>query len=205
MKKPKAIVFDLDGVLIDATEWHYEALNDALKLFGYEITQDEHDGTYNGLPTVEKLRLLSERKSLPVGLHTIINSLKRKYTKEKIDLLCHPSHDKLLLLTALKKSGYVLACASNAHRKSVDDMLKKAEIYDFFNIIIGNDEGFKPKPSPDIYLEVFKRLKMKSREIAIVEDSPHGIISAKRSGARVIEVRGFDDVNLEKFIREKLL
>ena len=55
----KAIVFDLDGVLIDATQWHYQALNDALKLFGFEIGLEEHLSTYNALPTVEKLKLMS--------------------------------------------------------------------------------------------------------------------------------------------------
>ena len=47
----KAVIFDLDGVLIDATEWHYEALNDALKLFGFEISREDHTGFYNVLPT----------------------------------------------------------------------------------------------------------------------------------------------------------
>jgi beta-phosphoglucomutase-like phosphatase (HAD superfamily) len=60
--KIKAIIFDLDGVLVDATEWHYEALNRALGLFGYTIARYEHLTTYNGLPTRKKLEMLRREK-----------------------------------------------------------------------------------------------------------------------------------------------
>ena len=56
----KAILFDMDGVLIDAKEWHYEALNRALKLFGFEISKFEHIHTFDGLSTKDKLKLLSK-------------------------------------------------------------------------------------------------------------------------------------------------
>ena len=196
----KAIVFDLDGVLIDATQWHYEALNDALKLFGYEIPLEEHLTTYNGLPTAEKLKFMSEKKNLPTGLHEIIKIMKRKFTDEKVAQLCRPSHDKQILLTHLKNKGYKLACCSNAQKYSVLNMLKCAQLDQFFDEIIGNDEGFKPKPAPDIYLAALKALKVKPPEAVVVEDAAHGIEAAKASGAKVIAVRGYQDVNLSLFI-----
>ena len=58
MSRIKAILFDMDGVLIDAKEWHYEALNQALKLFGCEISRFDHVHTFDGLPTKDKLELL---------------------------------------------------------------------------------------------------------------------------------------------------
>lgn len=201
----KAIIFDLDGVLIDATDWHYEALNQALRLFGYEIGQDEHQKVFNGLPTVEKLKILSERNGLPKGLHPIIQVLKRKYTDEKILESCYPSHEKQIMLADLKKKGYKLVCASNAQKYAVTNMLKYAGIDKFFDLVLGNDEGFKPKPDPGIYLAVFKKLKIKSSETIIVEDATHGIEAAKRSGAKVIAVRGFQDVNLSLFLDLNLI
>lgn len=196
----KAIVFDLDGVLIDATDWHYGALNDALKLFGYEIGLEEHLSTYNGLPTLEKLKLMSERKELPLGLHEIIRVMKRKFTDEKVSQLCNPSHEKQIMLTNLKRKGYKLACCSNAQKYSVMNMLKCAGLADFFDLILGNDEGFKPKPDPEVYLEACKRLKIKPQEAIIIEDATHGIEAAKRSGAKVLAVRGYEDVNLSLFM-----
>lgn len=195
----KAIIFDLDGVLVDAVEWHYEALNQALKLFSYEISREEHDSLYNGLPTAEKLKLLTQREGLPQGLHKVIKALKRKYTDEKVIQLCKPTHEKQILLTNLKRAGYKLACCSNAQKYSVLNMLKGAYLDNFFEFIIGNDEGFKPKPSPDIYLATFKLLKVKPNETIIVEDALHGIQAAKTAGAKVIAVKGQEDVNLSMF------
>lgn len=192
----KAVIFDLDGVLVDATEWHYEALNDALGLFGFEITKEEHLGFYNGLPTVEKLKVLSEKKGLPQELHEVVKKMKRKYTDEKVARLCRPSYEKQIMLAQLKARGYKLACCSNAQKYSVVNMLTCAGIIDFFDLVIGNDEGYAPKPSPDIYLATFEKLGIKPAEAVIIEDAPHGIQAAKASGAKVIAVKGYHEVDL---------
>ncbi|RLR17256.1 HAD family phosphatase, partial [Sodalis-like symbiont of Bactericera trigonica] len=57
--KIKAVIFDMDGVLIEAKDWHYDALNKALNLFGLDITRQEHQTVYDGLPTKHKLIMLS--------------------------------------------------------------------------------------------------------------------------------------------------
>lgn len=201
----KAIIFDLDGVLIDATEWHYEALNKSLKLFGYEIGRDDHINIYNGLPTAEKLKIMSEKQGLPPGLHDTIKAMKRKYTDEIVNQHCRPSHGKQLMLAHLKNKGYKLACCSNAQKYSVINMLKMSQLEHFFDHIIGNDEGHKPKPHPDIYLAALERMNIEPHEAIIIEDAPHGIEAAKRSGAQVIAVRGFEDVHLSLFTNFNLL
>ncbi len=64
----------MDGVLIDAKDWHYFALNKALGYFGYEITRDEHLTVFDGMPTREKLAILSRDKGLPQKLHNFLKS-----------------------------------------------------------------------------------------------------------------------------------
>lgn len=76
----KAIVFDMDGVLIEAKDWHYEALNRALRLFGFEISRYDHLTTFDGLPTKRKLQILSAEHDLPAKLHDFINEMKQQYT-----------------------------------------------------------------------------------------------------------------------------
>lgn len=200
----KAVIFDLDGVLVDATDWHFEALNRALNVFGYLIQREDHLKVYNGLPTNEKLKILSNKQGLPTDLHSLIQSLKRKYTDEIVDQKCRPSHSKQLLLTHLQKK-YRLAVCSNAQKYSVLNMLRRSQIDNFFEYIIGNDEGYKPKPSPEIYLAAFQKMKISPKEAVIIEDAPHGVKAAIDSGARVIKVRGFNEVNLSLFINIKLL
>lgn len=201
----KAIIFDLDGVLIDATEWHYEALNKALELFGHTIGREDHIKVYNGLPTNEKLNIMSEKQGLPKGLHEPIKAMKRKYTDEVVAQRCRPNHAKQLMLAHLKNKGYNLVCASNAQKYSVTNMLIRSQIDHFFDHIIGNDEGYKPKPAPDIYLAAFEKLGIEPHEAIIIEDAPHGIEAAKASGAQVIAVRGYEDVNLSLFVNFNLI
>lgn len=193
----KAVIFDLDGVLVDATEWHYLALNKALNLFGYAISRQEHEDFYNGLPTRKKLEHLSQEKGLPLGLHGFINQMKQKYTQGMIETHCNPDFEKMYLLKKLKEQGYHLAVCSNAVRITVETMLKRSGLYQYLDLILSNEDIKKPKPAPEIYLKTFDRLKVKPSECLIVEDAEHGKKAAYASGAQVLEVDGYNDVNFE--------
>ncbi len=195
----KAIIFDLDGVLVDMPEGHFESLNKALGLFGARINKDEHNSYFNGLPTRKKIDKLEEQGRLPSGLKETINLIKQKYTKEIIPKYCIPDYSKIIMLKYLKNQGLLIGCCSNSTKETLHLMLKSAQIFDFFDLIIGNDEIKNPKPHPEIYLEAFSKFNVKPEEVIIVEDSPHGIASAKASGAIVYEVKGIQDVHLSLF------
>jgi len=196
--KIRAILFDLDGVLADATEWHYEALNRALALFGFTIARYEHLTIYNGLPTKKKLEMLSVEKGLPRGLHSMIAQIKQKYTREEVLRQCTPTFEKELLINQLKRDGYALAVCSNAVRESVEMMLRGSGIFELFDYIASNEDVKNPKPDPEIYLTAFKQMKLKPEECVIVEDAGHGVEAAKRSGAHVCQVAGFHEVDYER-------
>ncbi|MFA5247668.1 MAG: HAD family phosphatase [Patescibacteria group bacterium] len=198
----KAILFDLDGVLVDMPNGHYEALNRALKLFGAQINREEHETIFNGLPTSKKLEKLEEMNRLPAGLREFINSIKQKHTKEIIPKYCAPDYSKIIMLKHLRNRGYKLACCSNSIKETLHLMLEAAMLKEHLDLIIGNDEVSNPKPHPEIYLTAFRRLMIKPSEAIIIEDAPPGIAAAKASGATVYEVRGVHDVNLSLF--EKL-
>lgn len=195
----KAVLFDLDGVLVNMPDGHYEALNKALALFGARISEDEHFSFFNGLPSRKKIDELERQERLPTGLREFINETKQVYTKEIIPRYCTPDYSKIILLGHLKKRGYKLACCSNSIKETLHLMLKSAHLFDHFDLIIGNDEVENSKPHPEIYLTAFDRLGVKPHECIIVEDSPHGIESGKASGATVYEVRNIGDVNLSLF------
>lgn len=201
MPKIKAVLFDLDGVLIDATEWHYVALNKALGLFGFNITRYEHLSVYNGLPTRKKLEMLSVEKGLPIDLHGLINRLKQVYTREEILTQCKPTFDKEYMLSRLKVEGYKLAVCSNAIRESVKLMLLQSGILEYFEFVISNEDVVNPKPDPEIYIKAIKQLKCKSDEVLIVEDAPHGVESAKRAGGKICQVAGFIEVDYDRIHR----
>ena len=198
MPKIEAVIFDLDGVLIDATEWHYEALNRSLGLFGFSISRYEHLAAYNGLPTRKKLQMLSVEKGLPDALHSLINNVKQIHTREEILAHCWPVFEKQYLISRLKREGYRLAVCSNAIQESVELMIRRSGLYEYFDLLISNEDVSKPKPDPEIYLQAFKRMNVVAENTTIVEDSPHGIESAHRSGAWVCQVAGFQEVTYQR-------
>ena len=106
MPRIEAVLFDMDGVLIDARELHYEALNAALGPFGLELSHDAHLARFDGLSTRQKLTLLSETRGLPVGLHDLINELKQSLTLAKIPLHCRPVFQHRYMLSRLRQEGY---------------------------------------------------------------------------------------------------
>ncbi len=203
--KIKAVLFDLDGVLVDATEWHFEALNRALKLFGYSISRYEHLTSYNGLPTRKKLEMLSIEKKLPRGLHSMLNRIKQKYTREEILTRCTPIFEKEFMISQLKRDGYKLAVCSNSVRESVGLMLQASGLDAAFDAVLNNEDVSMPKPDPEIYLKACSQMGVVPEETVIVEDSPYGIESARGSGAHVCVVNGFEDVDyyrIRDFISE---
>jgi HAD superfamily hydrolase (TIGR01509 family) len=197
--KPKAILFDLDGVLVDMPDAHYQALNRALELFGVNIEEDEHHGFFNGLPTRKKLSELERLGRLPTGLCEFLNEIKQQYTKELIPKFCTPDHSKLVLMKHIRAHGIKTACCSNSTKETLHLMLHSSHLHSHFDIIIGNDEVAKPKPDPEMYIIAMEKLGVTPEETIIVEDSPHGVEAAKASGAAVRVVRNIHDVDYSLF------
>ncbi|MDQ1282092.1 MAG: beta-phosphoglucomutase [Patescibacteria group bacterium] len=198
-RKIKAILFDLDGVLVKMPEAHYDALNRALELFGARIEEDEHHQYFNGLPTRKKVMELESKGRLPNGLVEFINEIKQKYTHELIPKYCPPEYSKIILMRQLKNKGIILACCSNSVKETLHSMLRSAHLFDYMDLIIANDEVKNPKPDPEMYLLAMKKLNIMPEETIIVEDSPHGIEAAKATNAEVRIVRGVEDVHIGLF------
>ena len=195
--KIKAVVFDMDGVLIEAKDWHYETFNKALRLFGYEISRYDHLVTYDGLPTSKKLEMLSLEKGLPFGLHKFINELKQKYTIDMVHTTCVPRFFHEYALSKLKSEGYHLAVASNSIRNTVQLMMEKSALISYLDFFLSNQDVTKAKPDPEIYTTAINRLGLTPEEVMVVEDNHNGIQAAKAAGANVMKVDTVYDVNYE--------
>lgn len=197
----KAVIFDMDGVLIDAKEWHYDALNKALKLFGLEISRVDHLTTFDGLPTRRKLEMLTITHGFPQQLHGFVNTLKQAYTMEIVNSRCRPTFIHEYALARLKDRGLKLAVASNSVRNSVVSMMERSRLDRYLDTMLSNQDVAKAKPEPDIYIEAMRRLGVDPSEALIVEDNDHGIRAARASGAHVLVVKSVEEVNLANITR----
>jgi len=200
MTKIRAIIFDMDGVLIDAKDWHYEALNRALNLFGYNISRYDHLVTFDGLPTRKKLEMLSREHGLPAGLHAFLNDLKQAYTTELIHARCKPRFQHEYALARLHAEGYKLAVASNSVRASVELMMEKSRLRSYLDTIVSNQDIPHPKPAPDIYLKAAGTLGVPPAECLVLEDNPHGIASARAAGCPLLIVQDINEVTYERIL-----
>lgn len=202
MGKIKAVVFDMDGVLIDAKEWHYEALNKALGLFGYTISRYDHLLTYDGLPTRKKLEMLTLDRGLPRPLHGFLNELKQLYTMEITHAKCKPTFHHEYALSRLKAEGYKLGVASNSIRNTIEVMMQLSDLHKYLDTLVSNQDVKAPKPDPEIYVTAMQRLGVSPEETLVVEDNDHGIRAARGSGANLMIVTSCDDVTYDNVMNQ---
>jgi HAD superfamily hydrolase (TIGR01509 family) len=199
----KLIIFDLDGVLVEAKEIHYNTLNQALKEIDekYVITEAEHLSIYDGLKTTQKLELLTKNKGLHTEFYDSIWYRKQHLTIEAISQL-QPDLQKIELFKELRDRGYKLAVASNSIRRSVLVMLAKIGIIEYMDLIISNEDVKNSKPHPEMYWKAMSMMGCLPEETLIVEDSPHGLLAASRSRANVLRVDNPKDLVISKIIRK---
>jgi beta-phosphoglucomutase len=198
----KGVVFDMDGVLVDATEWHYEAFNKAIGLFGYHISYSDHLTSYDGLPTRKKLEMLTAQFGLPLELHDFINEIKQIYTLEIAYTRCKPNFTRESMLAKLKREGIKIGLASNSVRATVDLMMKKSYLDKYLEVVFSNEDIEIPKPNPEIYLKAINSLNLDCSEVLIVEDNDNGIRAAISSGAHVMAINDIQEVNFENVIKK---
>jgi len=194
----KNIIFDLDGVLFDGCEFHAETFMKAVNKCkpGLKLTKEYHDSVLNGMTTKQKLKLMN----VTAEESEEISTLKQRLTRDTIHQYIKPSESQKAMLQALYYMKYPIYCVSNSIRPTVETCLAGLEIMEYFSGIISNEDTTEPKPSPQPYLTAFSKWNLDPKESVIVEDSPHGIQSARSSGAHVLVVTGVGDVTLKALL-----
>ena len=196
----KLIIFDLDGVLVDACDWHKEALNESLRdVCGFVISEEDHRKTFNGIPTRVKLNILTDELGvLKKEDHDKVYNLKQKKTIGIIKEQAEIREEKIFLINKLKEHGFVVCCFTNSIRETAVLMLKKTGVLDLMDMIVTNQDVVHPKPSPEGYNIIIDKYGAKKENTYIVEDSPKGLESAYAVGCNVIEVKNPDEVRYHK-------
>jgi beta-phosphoglucomutase len=174
----KAVLFDLDGVLVDACDWHYEALNAALVEAGYHpIVREEHLSTFNGLPTRVKLKMLGVTENMIAA----INDKKQKHTLDTIRASATLMPEKIELHRYLKSNGIKIACVTNSIEETAKEMLIATGQMPYIDLLVSNEQVKRNKPYPDCYNHAINTLGVDPLSCLCVEDSPKGIQSATSS------------------------
>ncbi len=200
----KLVIFDLDGVLIDSKDFHFNALNKALGK-KYAISKEDHVSNYDGLPTSKKLELLSKRKNLPTDKYDEIWELKQENTlhifKTKID----KDYELIGYFQQLVDEGYKLAVASNSIRNTVKIILLRLGLLEFVDIYVSNEDVVRNKPFPSMYWKCMMALGALPDNTVILEDSHIGRQGALDSKCHLVPIENRSDLNQAKIDRIKLI
>jgi beta-phosphoglucomutase-like phosphatase (HAD superfamily)/dTDP-glucose pyrophosphorylase len=200
----KLVIFDLDGVLIDSRDMHYEALNRALEKVSldYVIAIEEHLSLYDGLPTSRKLAMLTEKKGLPADTHQQIWEDKQKATFEIFSKLKN-DFELMLYFRNLKDKGFQIAVASNSIRNTVKLVLLKLGLLEFVDYYVSNEDVVRNKPFPEMYWKCMTACNALPKDTVIFEDSHIGRQGALDSKAHLIPIENRQHMT-EKKIEEAI-
>lgn len=186
LENKKAIIFDLDGTLIDSM-WMWKAIDiEFLQEYGYECP-DDLQRIIEGMSFTETAIYFKERFHLPLSL----DEIKAIWTEMSIDKYRH----EVPLKTGVKEfldyaasMGIRCGIATSNGREMVDAVLQSLSITSYFQVVTTACEVKVGKPEPDIYLKVAETLGVDPRDCLVFEDIPAGITAGKRAGMTVCAV-----------------
>lgn len=183
----KAVIFDVDGTLLDTERIYMRAWKEAGKLHGYDVTDE----------VLLKTRAVNTVEAAGIFESEIGNGF--SYSKCRVDRVRISeeiiSREKELrkpgveeLLKYLKEKGILMAVASSTDIKMTREHLAFAGIGDAFSVMVGGDMVERGKPAPDIFLKAAELLGVEAEECMVIEDSPAGIQAACKAGMRAVMV-----------------
>ena len=198
MNEIKGIIFDLDGVLVDTKNIHFQALNEALKkISNIEISYNDHLKYYDGLPSLTKLKILNEEGKVKKKDNLKILRIKQKLTLKLLKKNIKFNTKIYNAILNLSKK-YQLCIATNAVRDTLNICLEKLRIKKFISFSFSNEDVNKKKPHPEIYLKCLIKMGLKPAETLIFEDSHHGVLAAQDSGCILYTVKNISDITHSK-------
>ena len=182
----KAVIFDMDGVLIDSEPAYLKMNMEMFSQLGIKM-DDENYKALVGLPSVPMWKMLIEKYGLKNSVSDFIH-LEKKRMLEILDsdLITKPVDGINELISILKENRFRLSVASSSAKDNINFVLEKLGIKDSFEFIISGEEVKHGKPSPDIFLKVSDYLKILPDKCFVIEDSANGIKAANSAGMKSI-------------------
>ena len=187
----KAVVFDLDGVLVNTDRFHYLAWKRILEELGKEFSLEDNE-QIKGVARSKSLEILLQMKNITMSEVEKMRVLRKK-NNLYLEYITEIDEEYLLegveeFLELLKFNGLRTAIASTSDNTSL--VLEMTGLKKYFDVIIDGHKVKAPKPNPEVYLVCAMELQMEPDECAVFEDSRAGVLSAKRAGMKVVAVSG---------------
>ena len=187
----KAVIFDMDGVIIDSEPIHFEVDMQTMKDFDCSISKEELN-KYVGTTNEYMWTDIKNKYKLDKSVEEIINYRSEMVKRKVIESDLIPIEGIVDLLKELKEKNIPATIASSSPRDFIEVVVSKFQLEDYFSCILSGEEVENGKPAPDIYVETAKKLGISPEECIVIEDSKNGVLAAKKAGMKCI---GFKNIN----------
>lgn len=184
-QKVSAIIFDIDGVLVDTVPLHFRAWQKAFMAKGISFGREEYH-KINGLPRDEGVRIMLRDNAVPGRIREIGDRKQKYYLDLLVENPPKPLPGITRLLSELCEAGWRLAAASSS--KNARKVLETAGLARFFDTIVTGNDFKKPKPDPDIFLTAAHLLGVSPSATAVIEDAVNGVAAARAGGFYCVAV-----------------
>jgi HAD superfamily hydrolase (TIGR01509 family) len=183
----KAFIFDMDGVMLDSEPIHLAAYNKVLTPFGVSIAMPVFKAKYMGKRGMQVSEKIVEDCSLPIPAKEL-HRMKRAQHEDFLQNRELPVTPGLQKAVKELEGLLPLALASNSNPNSIDIILERLGLKEYFSVVLSGSNVPNGKPAPDIYLKTAQELGVEAKECAVLEDSPVGVAAAKAAGMACIGI-----------------
>lgn len=187
----KAVIFDLDGVIIDSEPIYLQINKKVLRHFGIASSTEDFNQSV-GMTTVGTFTMLKEKYQFSYSIEDLTAYHHEVVWDTFTNLEAEPIDGIRKLLQTLQEHDIPTAVASSSPKKIINVIINKFHLEKYFNFIVSGEEVSHGKPAPDIFLETAKRLAIAPADCVVIEDSKNGSIAAKKAGMTCI---GFQNLN----------
>jgi beta-phosphoglucomutase family hydrolase len=179
----KAVLWDMDGVLVDTAPFHYQAWRELFAGQRKDLTDEEFRRTF-GLRNDAILRV--NLGDMPAERLRELGRRKEELFRAAIRGRVEPLPGAVALVRRLRANGVKTAVVSSAPRENVETLLEALGLSDAFDTVVAEEDAERGKPDPQGYLAAAKRLDERPEDCVVIEDAPGGVEAAKRAGMRCI-------------------
>ena len=188
----KAIIFDMDGVIINSEPLHFKIEKELLEELGGNIS-DEELQSFAGTTDYNMWSKFKEMFKLKPPVEELVETKKERFMKriDEVDLV-----DNFMdFMLAAYEEGFLLAIASSNNRRIVDAVVEKFQLGKYMQFIISGEEVKKGKPDPEIFLTAAKKMNVSPTDCIVIEDATNGVKAAKAAGMKCIALKNLDSGN----------
>lgn len=200
MNARRAVLWDLDGTLVDSEEYHWQSWQHALALDGLRVTYDDFKNTF-GQRNEAILRGWLGADTHVDRINRIADAKETEYRRLAAEHGLTPLPGAAEWLVRLHADGWNQAIASSAPRLNVDVMLRALGLEPYFDAIVASEDVTRGKPAPEVFLAAATRLGVSRDRCVVVEDAAAGIEAARRAGMRSIGVSRAATLRADVFVR----